>query len=113
MPHSISAVLLKIVFVESGIRSLRSRTVPRETRQWSGLTLVLRMGATDKILQVSVSLVVQILMDTDLRCVVTINGQTLDGNKEALLNRPGIVLVLADCFEQSDLLGGVCSDEGS
>src|SRR6266404_375820 len=68
------------------------------------LLLMLRMGAADELLQVRVSFVVKLLLYPDLGSVVAIHRRILDRPEKPFLNRLWRSLVLADLFEQVDLL---------
>src|SRR5438876_6985834 len=71
------------------------------------LALVFGVRAALELFEVGVALVLQLVVDADLRGVVTIDGQILDRLEEALFQGLWLHLILADLGEQRGLLLGI------
>src|SRR5262245_41229802 len=66
------------------------------------------MRAADELLEISVAFVVKLFVYPYFRCVVTVYGRILDRPEEALFGCLWRHLVLADLFEQCNLLVNAC-----
>ena len=62
------------------------------------------MRAAFELFQVSVAFVLQLLVNADLRGVITVNRHVLDRLEEFLFRRRWLRFVFADFSQQSDLL---------
>src|SRR3982751_921575 len=68
------------------------------------LLLMFRVSAARELFQVLVAFIMQLLVYAYLRSVVAINSGILDGAEEFLFGGRGRLFILADLFQQFDLL---------